>query len=73
MRTIFIHQVPVVQSVNSTTHWINHYPLDNAIDFDSWIVIYPVDNAINALNNVAGYVLSGSNKCTSTFPAQHVN
>ena len=24
-------QVPVVQKVDSTIHWINHYPLDNAI------------------------------------------
>ena len=26
---------PVVQRVDSANHWINHYPLDNAINFDS--------------------------------------
>ena len=33
-----IHQAPIVQSVDSTIHWINHYPLDNSIDFDSTYV-----------------------------------
>ena len=30
-----ILQAPVVQMVDSTIHWINHYPLDNTITFDS--------------------------------------
>ena len=25
--------IPVVQKVDSATHWINHYPLDTAIGF----------------------------------------
>ena len=32
-------------------HWINHYPVDNAISVILWIVIYPVDSAIHRLNN----------------------
>ena len=27
--------LPVVQRVDSTVQWINYYPLDNPIDFDS--------------------------------------
>ena len=26
-------QVPIVQKVDSAIHWINHYPVDNAISF----------------------------------------
>ena len=34
---IFCHtkQGPVVQRVDSTIHWVNHYPMDNSINFDS--------------------------------------
>ena len=31
---------PSCSKVDSTIHWINHYPLDNTIDFDS---TYPLD------------------------------
>ena len=47
-------QASVVQKVNNAIHWINRYPVDNAIGFPStirWIVIYPVDSGIQALNN----------------------
>ena len=27
------HQAPVVQTLDSVIHWINHYPLDNSIGF----------------------------------------
>ena len=27
------HQAPVVQTLDSAIHWINHYPLDNSIGF----------------------------------------
>ena len=27
--------VPVVHRMDSTRQWVNHYPLNNAIDFDS--------------------------------------
>ena len=40
----FIHQVSVVQRLDSAFHLINLYPVD-------WIVIYPVDSAIQRLNN----------------------
>ena len=36
------HLTPVVQLVDSTIHWTNHYPLDNSINFDN---TYPVDSA----------------------------
>ena len=30
---------PVVQRVDSAIHWINVYPLDNAIDFpNAWLL-----------------------------------
>ena len=37
-------QAPVVQTLDSAIHWINHYPLDNSIGFNllvfiCWIVI----------------------------------
>ena len=42
------HQAPVVQTMDSATRRINHYPLDNSIGFAS---VYLVDNAIHRLNN----------------------
>ena len=33
--SIFVDQAPVVQRVDSAIQWINHYPLDNTINFDS--------------------------------------
>ena len=36
------HLAPVVQVVDSTIHWINHYPLETSINFDN---TYPVDSA----------------------------
>ena len=32
---------PVVQTLDSAIHWINHYPLDNSIGFAS---VYPLDS-----------------------------
>ena len=47
--------VPVVQTIDSAIRRINHYPLDNSIDFAS---VYPLDSdlsggysAIHRLNN----------------------
>ena len=49
------HLAPVVQRVDSTIHWVNHYPLDDPVGFKStyWLtmVIYPVDNAVHPFNN----------------------
>ena len=39
-------QGPVVQRVDCTVHWTNHYPLDNSIGFAS---TYPVDSDLSAL------------------------
>ena len=36
--------VPVVRSVDSVIHCINHYPLDNSIGFAS---VYPLDSDLS--------------------------
>ena len=36
---------PVVQRVDSTIHCINHYPMDNSINFDS---TYPLDSDLSS-------------------------
>ena len=47
--------VPVVQTLDSAIHRINHYPADNCIREINyaiyWIDFYPVDTAIQRLNN----------------------
>ena len=35
---------PVVQKVDNAIHWINHYPLDSAIDF---AITYPQDTDLS--------------------------
>ena len=35
---------PVVQTLDSAFHWINHYPLDNSIGFAS---VYPLDSDLS--------------------------
>ena len=58
------HQAPVVQTLTSALHWINHYPADKYFGETNctihWIEIYPVDSAIHLLNNWGqeGYALS---------------
>ena len=37
-------QAPVVQTLDSAIHWINHYPLDNSIGFASF---YPLDSDLS--------------------------
>ena len=37
-------QAPVVQRVDSAIQWINYYPLDNTINFDS---TYPLDSDLS--------------------------
>ena len=48
-------QAPVVQTLDSAIHRINHYPADkyygNQYYAIRWIVIYPVDSTIRRLNN----------------------
>ena len=39
-----IDQAPVVQTLDSAIHWINHYPLDNSIGFAS---VYPLDSDLS--------------------------
>ena len=45
-----------VRKVDNATHWINLYPVDNAIVlliFIHWIVIYPLDSAIHRFERSA--------------------
>ena len=46
---------PVVQTLDSAIHRINHYPVDSIILISViliwWIVIYVVDSSIQCLNN----------------------
>ena len=35
---------PVVQTLDSAIHWINHYPLDNSIGFAR---VYPLDSDLS--------------------------
>ena len=48
-------QAPVVQTLDSAVHRINHYPADSvlliSVILTHWIVIYPVDSATQRLNN----------------------
>ena len=46
---LFIDQAPVVQTLDSTIQWINHYPVDNAIVSCN---TYLLDSAIQLLNNL---------------------
>ena len=55
-------QAPVVQTLDSAIHRINHYPADkyqgnHAIN---WIVIYPVGSAIQRLNNWGQIIIVAS-------------
>ena len=40
-----MHLAPVVQTLDSAIHWINHYPLDNSISFAS---VYLLDSDLSA-------------------------
>ena len=42
--SLFDHQAPVVQTMDSAIRRINHYPLDNSIDFAS---VYPLDSDLS--------------------------
>ena len=44
LRSTFQQQASVVQKVDSTIHWINHYPLDSAIGSPN---TYPLDSDLS--------------------------
>ena len=46
------HQAPVVQTLDSAIHWINHYPLDNSIGFAS---IYLLDSDLSGGQRYASF------------------
>ena len=50
-----ISQAPVVQKVDSAIHWINHYPVDNAIGLR---ITYPLDSDIYPVDTHVHVVLS---------------
>ena len=57
-----IYQRPqFVQKVDSSIHWINHYPVENAISFRH---TYPLDSAIQLLNDRVQNYMTGINKKT---------
>ena len=39
-----VHQAPVVQTLDSAIHRINHYPVDSVIDFPN---TYPLDSDLS--------------------------
>ena len=39
-----VDQAPVVRTLDSAIHWINHYPLDNSIGFAG---VYPLDSDLS--------------------------
>ena len=45
LKIIYKNLAPVVQTLDSAIHWINHYPLDNSIGFAS---VYPLDSDLSA-------------------------
>ena len=45
---------PVVQTLDSAIHWINHYPLDNSIGFAS---VYPLDSDLSAIHHLNNWGL----------------
>ena len=47
------HLAPVVQTLDSAIHRINHYPGDSVIDFRN---TYPLDSAIQRLNNTGAWL-----------------
>ena len=42
--TLDTAHAPVVQTLDSAIHWINHYPLDNSIGFAG---VYPLDSDLS--------------------------
>ena len=43
-KLLFIFQAPVVQTLDSAIHRINHYPADSVIDFRN---TYPLDSDLS--------------------------
>ena len=56
-RELKFKNLPAPGCLKVDTHWINHYPVDNAIlvfiILIHWIVIHQVDSAMEILNNRA--------------------
>ena len=45
---LFIYLAPVVQELDGTVHWINHYQPDKSIDFGSTC---PLDNDLTTVQH----------------------
>ena len=50
------HQAPVFQLVDSVIHWINHYPVDNAIGFPN---TYPLDRDLSSGSRYSAFEQTG--------------
>ena len=60
---------PVVQTLDSAIHWINHYPLDNSIGFAS---VYPLDGDLSSDQHYPSFEQLGpgvhaSTQCTPFY------
>ena len=52
---------PVVQTLDSAIHWINHYLLDNSIGFAS---VYPLDSDLSGGQRYPSFEQLGPGLCT---------
>ena len=55
---------PVVQTLDSAIHWINHYPLDNSIGFAS---VYPLDSDLSGRQRYPSFEQLGPGRHLSIF------
>ena len=58
-----IDQAPVVQTLDSSIHRINHYPLDNSIGFAS---VYPLDSDLSGGQRYPSFEQLGPEMKTAT-------
>ena len=56
-----IELAPVVQRLDNTIHWINHYPVDSVVCF---VRLYRADSVIQHLNNRVLLFTSGHQSVT---------
>ena len=57
-------QAPVVQTLDSAIHWINHYPLDNSIGFAS---VYPLDSDLSGGQRYPSFEQLGPGRMSHNF------
>ena len=62
-------QAPVVQTLDSAIHWINHYPLDNSIGFAS---VYPLDSDLSGGQRYPSFKQLGPGGGNMRYPVKEV-